>query len=334
MIIGMEGNFEHLADADPQVARLGQLAEHFFHADPPSCIGKTRQLAELLAKECAARAGIGLDPRASFEDVLRRLRDHGLLPREVGELFHYLRRTGNLAIHENKGSVGDALTSLKIASQVAAWFRRTFLGNPGFRPGPFRPPTPPIDVTAQLRAEIEQLRQAVREQGSAAQRAVREIEEARRAQESAEEQARRESEDRKAAEQLLEEVEASRRLVAVKLTERQQYAQRAPPMQLVQFQTAAEAASSAVELDEADTRRLIDARLREAGWAADSDNIRHSAGSRPNIADAVAIAEWPTETGQPDRLRAFLGGPLRRRHRGQEGLQGHPGRVGAGQAIR
>jgi type I restriction enzyme R subunit len=296
----MDGNFDHLAKVDPQLARLGKLAEHFFHVDPPTSIGKTRQLAELLAKQVAARGGLDLEPRDSFEDVLRLLRDGGLLPREVGELFHYLRRTGNAAIHENTGSAGDALTSLKVASQLAAWFRRTFLKEPGFRPGPFRPPSPPVDATAQLRAEIEQLRQAVREQEGAAERADREIREQRHARETAEVRALREAEDRRAAEQLLEEVEASRRQFEKKLVELQQAAAQAPAAELFQLVTSAEAASSAVELDEADTRRLIDARLGEAGWAADSDHIRHSAGSRPNQAEALAIAEWPTETGPVD----------------------------------
>jgi len=301
----MDGNFEHLVQVDPQLARLGKLAERFFHVDPPTSIGKTRQLAELLAKQAAARGG--LEPHASFDEVLRLLRDRGLLPREIGELFHYLRRMGNAAIHDNTGSAGDALTSLKVASQLAAWFRRTFLKEPGFRPGPFRPPSPPVDATAPLRAEIEQLRQAAREQESVAERAAREAEEARRARETAEELVRREVEDRRAAEQLLEEVEASRREVEKKLLELQQAAAQTPAAELVQLATSAEEASSGVELDEADTRRLIDARLREAGWAADSDHIRHTAGSRPNHSEAVAIAEWPTRTGPVDYALFFKG---------------------------
>ena len=44
----------------------------------------------------------------------------------------------------------------------------------------------------------------------------------------------------------------------------------------------ARAAAGAITLDEADTRKLIDAQLRAAGWEADSDGIRWSAGSRRN----------------------------------------------------
>ena len=45
---------------------------------------------------------------------------------------------------------------------------------------------------------------------------------------------------------------------------------------------------------EAETRVLIDAALREAGWEADTNIIRYSKGSRPTKGHNMAIAEWPT----------------------------------------
>ena len=296
----MDSNFGHLADVAPQLARLGELAERLFHIDPPTSIGKARSFAELLAKEVAARAGLPSEARTTFEDLLRRLRDDGLLPIEVGEVFHFLRRVGNAAIHENSGTPGEALTALKAAWQLGVWFRRAFLGEPAFRSGPFLPPQPPPDATAQLRAEIDDLRKSVRAKETAAERAEREVRDAQAAQAGAEARAAREAADRKAAEELLEEVEAARRQTERRLTDLQTAAAQAPPATLVMFKTAAETAAGAVVLDESDTRRLIDAQLREAGWTANTDSIRHSAGSRPNIADAVAIAEWPTETGPVD----------------------------------
>lgn len=47
---------------------------------------------------------------------------------------------------------------------------------------------------------------------------------------------------------------------------------------------------------EAETRVLIDAALREAGWEADTDTIRYSKGSRPTRGSNMAIAEWPTDS--------------------------------------
>ncbi|MFO0589038.1 MAG: type I restriction-modification system endonuclease [Polyangiaceae bacterium] len=57
----------------------------------------------------------------------------------------------------------------------------------------------------------------------------------------------------------------------------------------------AKAASDAIVLDEASTRRLIDQKLREAGWEADSDTLTYAAGARPEKGRNMAIAEWPTE---------------------------------------
>ena len=74
-------------------------------------------------------------------------------------------------------------------------------------------------------------------------------------------------------------------------------------------ETAPEAEPGEVELelDEKDTRRLIDSQLRNAGWTADSDQIRHAKGARPESSKAIAIAEWPTSTGPVD-YALFIGG--------------------------
>jgi type I restriction enzyme R subunit len=53
-------------------------------------------------------------------------------------------------------------------------------------------------------------------------------------------------------------------------------------------------------LDEATTRVLIDDQLRAAGWIVDSAVLRHSAGVLPQPGQAIAIAEWPTESGPAD----------------------------------
>ena len=51
---------------------------------------------------------------------------------------------------------------------------------------------------------------------------------------------------------------------------------------------------------EADTRRLIDRQLRDAGWEADTETLRHSRGARPQVGRQMAIAEWPTANGPAD----------------------------------
>ncbi len=107
-------NFSFLATQSENLARLGALAEWAFHHDPPTTLGKLRLFAELLAKLVAARHAIEILPRESFDTVLRLLRDQGLLPRQPADLFNYLRRVGNAAVHDNVGTPAEALTALKL----------------------------------------------------------------------------------------------------------------------------------------------------------------------------------------------------------------------------
>ena len=66
------------------------------------------------------------------------------------------------------------------------------------------------------------------------------------------------------------------------------------------FVSAANTAAAGIQLDEAETRRLIDSQLRQAGWTVDTELLRHSRGTRPEKGKNMAIAEWPTATGPAD----------------------------------
>ena len=70
--------------------------------------------------------------------------------------------------------------------------------------------------------------------------------------------------------------------------------------------TASDQASKAVELDEADTRVIIDDQLKAVGWEANSGELTYSKGARPEKGRNKAIAEWPTESGPADYV-LFIG---------------------------
>lgn len=88
-------NFGHLKAHDEQLVRLGLLAERYFAEDPNTSLLKLRQLAELLAQLVASNVGLFTSPDEGQADLLRRLQDQGIIPREVGNLFHEVRRAGN-----------------------------------------------------------------------------------------------------------------------------------------------------------------------------------------------------------------------------------------------
>lgn len=135
-------NFAHLEAHDEQLVRLGMLAERYFADDPNTALLKLRQLAELLAQLVATRVGLYTSREEAQYDLLRRLQDQSILPREIAQLFGEIRRAGNAANHAIVGDHRTALAVLKITWQLGIWFHRTF-ANAGFKSGPFIPPTAP-----------------------------------------------------------------------------------------------------------------------------------------------------------------------------------------------
>lgn len=291
-------NFEFLRAFDERLTALGGLAERYFQGDPSTSLIKLRQFAELTALIVAARHNVWREEE-TFEATLRRLSYERLIPSDIADIFHALRKIGNIAVHQAKGSHADALTALKLARNLGVWLRRTYGGAPEFKPGPFVPPPEPQDAAAPLREEIEDLRRKLLETEDAAARARREAEEQAVARESAEDRLARETQEREIWEKLAEESDAKRAALAQELTGLQAAA-KAAPEQTAALVEKGEAAAKKLDLDEAETRALIDQQLRDRGWEADTKTLRHHLGVRPAKGKNMAVAEWPTAKGPAD----------------------------------
>jgi type I restriction enzyme R subunit len=292
-------NFLFLKQHDMQLVRLGALAERYFHDDPNTCLIKLRQFAELLAQLIAAKTGLYETGDESQADLLRRLRFERVLPPQVADLFHSLRILGNNAAHGVEGTLGEALNALKYARQAAIWFHRTFGNESSFNAGPFQPPAAPEDAAAPIRAELERLKADLLATKSAAEQARLAAEENAHARQTAEQRARQEAEERATWEQLATEGEQERQALRAHLDAAQRLAEVAP----VNFQEVieqGEIAAQKVDLDEAATRQIVDQQLRDRGWEADTQKLTYAAGARPAKGRAMALAEWPTESGPAD----------------------------------
>jgi type I restriction enzyme R subunit len=301
-------NFGFLGSRNKQLDTLGGLAERYFRDDPSTSIVKLRQFAELLAKLIAAHQAVYRNEQ-TFEELLRQLSYDRLIPKEAADIFHALRKSGNSAVHEAKGDHAAALTALKLARKLGVWFHRTYDQQPDFHPGAFIPPPEPVDTTAALREEIETLRKQVTETEDAAATARREAQEHALARETVEERLKREAEERAAWEQLAQEIDVERSAMAAKLASVQAEAQAAPRAEVQELVKRGEQAATKIDLDEAETRVLIDQQLRDAGWEVDTKTLRHSAGIRPVKGRNMAIAEWPTANGPAD-YALFVGTTL------------------------
>jgi type I restriction enzyme, R subunit len=330
-------NFNFLAKGYPDLERIGALCERYFSDDPIVALITLRQFGELLAQMVAARSGLLTDPREQQADLLRRLRVEANYPPSVLDLFHQIRVVGNAATHRRDGDHSAALACLKMARQLGIWFYRTF-DDSNFKSGPFQPPRPPGDATAELTAELGRLRAEKDAALTEAQRANEIAAEAEAARLAAEQGAKGAAEEKELWEQLAAEAETTKNRLALQLEILQgkvafsiseeayrssqssretsnvlahnelaqqmvgwhEHAAASPAAEKQKVLQLAEIAAEAIDLDEADTRVLIDEQLRERGWEADSLNLRYSKGSRPVRGKALAIAEWPTTNGPAD----------------------------------
>ncbi len=293
-------NFAFLAQYDQALPQIGALAERYFPDDPVTSIMKTRQLSELLAQELGARVGARPAHGEAQVDLLGRLGRDYALPREVLDLFHYVRKVGNAANHERRGDYATALSALKIAWQLSIWFHRSF-GDRQFKSGPFQPPKPPEDPTVGLREELERLRKDFSDSLSDAEQRAEKAEDRAAAAElaklSAEQRSIKEAEERAAWEARAAEAEAK---AISKLDALSSQTASLPEASRQKRRVATEEAAANLVLDEAATRSLIDAQLRNRGWEADSQNLRYSKNMRPLKGRNMAISEWPSSNGPAD----------------------------------
>lgn len=107
-------------------------------------------------------------------------------------------------------------------------------------------------------------------------------------------------------EKLAEQVEKATAKVEALLQKQQAEAEKKRSTTLEKYRRAATTASQFVRLDEAQTRQIIDAQLRAAGWEADTVNLRYNNGTQPERGRNLAIAEYPTASGPADYV-LFIG---------------------------
>jgi type I restriction enzyme R subunit len=299
-----ESSFAFLAPYGPLYLRLATVAERALALDPSLTLVSLRQLAEAFARHAAARAGlISRDNQVAQVDLLRTLEQRGIVRDKIAECFHMLRRAGNAAVHDFVGSRQEALDALLIAFRLACWFHKSFGDNHArnaWLPPRYSPPADPSTVLRALQEDAARARaEATAHLASvAAARAALEAETARREEEARLRQhaeAERAEWERLAAvfeADLAKAANDQARLEAVVVAA----AAAAPAEQARVVAAQAAAATDATELDEAETRVLIDAQLRAAGWEANSKTLRWSQGARPEKGKARAIAEVPTHS--------------------------------------
>ena len=294
---GLTSNFVFFESYEASLFKLGLLAERYFADDPETTLIKLRQLSEQLTGLTATTMGRYRPEETHFE-TLKRLEAEGIIPSEMARIFHEVRKKGNLATHQSQGNHHQALGTMKLTWQLALWFHRTFKDN-GYQSGPFIPPSPPKDEGETLKAELERLNQVL-------QQALEEKSVTLQQLELTHGLLKGSQDDLIFWRTLSEEIDKDNQALKDKLAEQQKLNVTLPKTTFDNLLKSGTQAAQHLQLDEKDTRKLIDAQLRDAGWFADSETVVHRKGTRPEKGKNMAIAEWPTRSGPADYV-LFMG---------------------------
>jgi type I restriction enzyme, R subunit len=291
-------NFSFLSQHDSLLVRIAGQAESYVFTDSETCLFKLRQWIEILARMMATTAGIPDPTGLDLLSLLRRLADKGYLPKEIADLLHTVRTSGNRAVHDAAATQSEALKCLRFAHKIAIWFHRLYGPDPNWRHAPFVPPPNPVSATVELMTELERLRAQVVELSDAKTAAAQSAAKATQAYRDLDAALALAQETQTERDRLKQEFEARLATMQAKAVDEE------PDVQA--FMARMTVATTGLDLDEADTRVLIDEKLRQAGWGADSRTRTHAAGCRPQKGVNQAIAEWPTSNGPADYV-LFIG---------------------------
>ncbi len=310
-MVDHKSNFDFLKHHDELLVRLAQTAETCFVPDPNTTLVKMRQLGEELAKTIASRVGVSSGREVKQIDLLRDLDYQLRLDTQIKNAFHTLRKLGNPATHDiTSASHRDALKALQVGHALSAWFHTAFGGDKarGFKLSAFIKPKDPSEKVRVLEeALLEQQKKIKTTEDRMAQAEQLKAIEAKKA-----EAERQRAEEMAAESKVWEEVaseyesklaEYRAKMDAANVLYKANFQKQAPQEQAATIQRVEK---STLQLNEAETRVLIDQQLIEAGWQADTENLRFSKGARPIANGNRAIAEWPTDFGPADYV-LFMG---------------------------
>ncbi|HHF3127323.1 TPA: type I restriction-modification system endonuclease [Vibrio alginolyticus] len=304
-------NFDFLKSHQDWLFKLAESAERNFVPFPNTTLVNIRQLGEAIAQTIASRVGVESGANIRQIDLLKELDCVLRLDDNVRDAFHTIRKLGNSATHAFDSSTHrDALKALMVGHALSMWFHITFGGDAakGFKIQKFVKPEDPSDYVRQLEEQVERLKvesQRTQDRIKVAEELSKVESDKARAEKL---RAEKMAEEKAIWEELAEEQEKTLSSYRLKMDEanllyREMFHAKSKAEQASEIQRIEK---SPFEMDEAETRVIIDQQLVDAGWEADTENLRYSKGARPEPNKNRAIAEWPTKSGPAD-YALFMG---------------------------
>ncbi len=290
-------NFEFLKGVNDFLFSIARAAEKNYPDDPNTTLFKVRVFGESTAKHLAKI--LDIEAPDNQHDLLRELAKVPFVDDNILKVFHQLRQIGNQAVHEYHNDLEDAAMCLRLAFRIAVWYYRLVTKDYEFAVPVFVLPSSEnsdkfeqeiLSLKAQLASAYQTETQTKAEVVAQNAKLI-----ALTGYISILESNKDETQEQ--TQQRIEALEAQLKEKDAELAKKTEVERKAYKKQMLD-----QAASRTLDLSESETRYLIDRQLCKAGWDADSENLKFSKGTRPQVGRNMAIAEWPTgkdETGKP-----------------------------------
>lgn len=167
----MKSNFEFLKDNFPVLANFGELAEKYLYSDSNSCLMKLGMIGETIVNLIFTYDRISLPHDNTAVKRIDTLFREGMIPRDLVNILHALRKIRNKAVHENYSSVEEGKVLIQMAHSLSEWFMQTY-GDWSYQNQPFVMPPETSEAFAldkqKEQTEEEKLLEAASREAAAA----------------------------------------------------------------------------------------------------------------------------------------------------------------------
>ncbi|WP_111977194.1 DEAD/DEAH box helicase family protein [Algibacillus agarilyticus] len=258
-------NFEHIQTKWPELHQLAAFAEDYVISDPQSALVKLRCFAEKVVGYLYKELRLPVFPNSNIYDKLTTDDFTSVVPRQITDKLHAIRKSGNQAAHEGKVDQQQAIWILKESYFVASYLFMVYNNGKQSDCPEFKAPLPqqPHDQSsAEFIKKNKLLEKQLVESKTRLKLALEELEASQAAQKQA-------------------QIEASKLKQAI------------DSEKVSQVQSLNTKITSSFNFNEAETRaRIIDMDLRAAGW-----NVSLDESSTDDVGKEVEVAHQPTPTG-------------------------------------
>lgn len=155
----MDSNFNYFPEEWQLLSTLGKNAELNLYREPSISIMQMRLFAEKLTEAIFELEGLDISRYEKQVDRLNYLRRKDIIPIDIIEILHTIRKSGNKAAHEMIGTESEALFIIKRAHYLSNWFMEMYVSF-SFKDEKFKKP---INIDLVKEKELEKLKNQIKE---------------------------------------------------------------------------------------------------------------------------------------------------------------------------